>query len=488
MGRWIHARIEGVARDNRRIVLQNTLRTVRDRTDAPRHIEGFVEDITEAARRQAAFRREMERAKDLYDLVASPALPLMPGLAVDAACMPAERIGGDLLDFFRIDDRRLLIFLADVTGHGIPAAMTANTLKTLFRAVAGDDPDPAVVCRRLNRLIHDFILPDDLIAVFCGLLDMSAMTLTYYLSGLPAPLIVRDGEALPLAPTGLPFGVFEEVECRCDQTPLRIGDSILAVTDGITEATDPAGDVFGGARFREGAIRLSRSGALTADAVAAEAARFRGTPGFADDVIVMVLSVFDPDASPKQAVRTVHDRFQGPDKCRFRLRARAIRVDAAAAFIMDHVRERVGGEDPDAFDALKLAFTEVFVNAVEHGALEMTDLKRNSDLYDSDRYWAIFAERSGQRPYADRCIDVECRFEEGRDAAVSITVVGEGPGFNPAQAPDPRLAANRTRHSGRGIALARMNVDHLFYSPDGRQATLVKTWRGGCGSPPVAIV
>ncbi len=444
---------------------------------------------------------EMARARELYDLVLEPALPRMAGASVNIQCLPARRIGGDVLDLLPLSKDRMLIFLADVTGHGVPAAMTANTLKTLFREVSATESEPTAICRHLNRAIHRFILPDDVISVFCGLLDLSARTLDYYLSGLPPPLICRNGETISLAPTGLPLGFFADPPMAGRRVAALAGDLLVATTDGITEAMAPDGRLFGKERLRRIVAGPQPDRHAVADAVVAAAAAFTGRPPrrpFRDDVIALALRLLD-DAPVKPGDSPACDRFLGPENQRFCIQTRHIHLDAAIAFIMgrieaaiaDHMAavgapagQAVGGTadqamekaaDPAMLESLRLAFMELFTNAVEHGSLEMTPLKLDPVVFESPRYEEIFRERMSRPPHADRWVHVACRHENG---CVILAVSDEGPGFSPDALPDPADAGRLAASSGRGIAIARMNVDSLNYDQGGRRATMIKRLNG----------
>jgi len=163
---WMTIKDMFFRKDKTTVILKVTARAVRNNAGGSFYLEGFVEDITEREQQKAAFRLEMDRAKESYELIAEPQLPLMPGVKIHVKCLPAERIGGDVLEIMEVDEKKFLLFLADVTGHGIPAAMTASTLKMLFKEIAETSIRPSDICRHLNKTIYKIILPDEIIAVF----------------------------------------------------------------------------------------------------------------------------------------------------------------------------------------------------------------------------------------------------------------------------------------------------------------------------------
>ncbi|NJL59393.1 MAG: SpoIIE family protein phosphatase [Desulfobacteraceae bacterium] len=181
-------------KDNIPVFIRNTVRLVQDQNGVPMYFEGFNIDITEESKQKELFHLEMSRAKELYDLILVPQLPAIRGLGIGIRYIPAEMIGGDIAELHQIDENKILIFIADITGHGIPAAMTANTLKIHFKDIAESENDPAVICSILNKTMSRLILKDDIIAAFCARIDTGSMVMSYCLCGIPTPLILRKTE------------------------------------------------------------------------------------------------------------------------------------------------------------------------------------------------------------------------------------------------------------------------------------------------------
>jgi anti-sigma regulatory factor (Ser/Thr protein kinase) len=115
-----------------------------------------------------------------------------------------------------------------------------------------------------------------------------------------------------------------------------------------------------------------------------------------------------------------------------------------------------------------MALHEAVQNAAEHGNLELQSEMRDDDL---EGYFALMEERAGSAPFKDRRIRVDAEFS--RDEA-SFTVQDEGPGFDPADLPDPTDPANLERLSGRGVLLMRTFMDEVNYNDTGNVVTLVK--------------
>ena len=289
-GGWQHFKTKRFRKNGTIMHVCSTVRPVLDHDNAVRYIEGFMEDITEQEEQREAFQLEMSRAKEIYDLVMEPQFLLTEGVRIVARCLPADKVGGDVVEVLKADENTLLIFLADVTGHGVPAAMTANTLKMLFREITETITDPSLICRHLNKTMYKIILQDDIIAAFCGQVDLKSMTLNYYLSGLPCPIILRNSEKLHLKPTGLPLGFFGDLSIESRTFSLEKDDVLFAFTDGITEAKSENGKLFGSKGVESSIGEGKDAPPVIVDRIIKEASRFQQKDTFRDDVIVLAVN------------------------------------------------------------------------------------------------------------------------------------------------------------------------------------------------------
>jgi len=443
-----------------------SISAIQDKKKQTSSYAGVINDIS-AQKHDESVKLEMERAKAVYELIIQPRLPVMNNIGINVECIPAENIGGDILEFSKIDENRLLIFIADVTGHGIPAAMTANTIKMLFKEIAETSADPAVICETLNKRMCRNILQDDIIAAFCGLIDINTMILRYSLHGIPPPMIYRKDKVIYLSPTGLPLGVFEDQISESRTEPLHKRDILLIFTDGITETKNETGDIF-----RKSGVEKSLS--VIRDAPCSQApvwkreaivqniikdtASFQKKDKFSDDIIILSADIFHD--SPAQS------RFSLPNYFILKIKTRNIVIDRLVSEVIQDIASRTL-LSPDKLGRLKIAFFEILLNAVEHGNLEMTELKKNPDLYDKDEYWKIFEERMKSDLYGERLICIEAFFKSDH---LEISVKDDGKGFTSKDIPNHASKENITALSGRGIVIAGMNADKIIYNTKGNKA------------------
>ena len=209
--------------------------------------------------------REMEQVGQMQRHMLPAELPRPEGLALAASYVTCSRAGGDYYDVLPLADSRWLLFLADVSGHGVPAAVLMAVLRTLLHAHPGPPAPAGAVLGYLNDH-HVSVAPDGMFATaFCGLYDPAARTLRYSLAGHPPPRLRRGRKGVGGLERagGLPLGVLPGGSWDEAEVKLQPGDIVLLFTDGLLEGVNPAGEPFGLRRI-ETALQLGplRAGPL----------------------------------------------------------------------------------------------------------------------------------------------------------------------------------------------------------------------------------
>ncbi len=450
-----------------------TISSIKDDDGSAVNYVGVLDDITEQKRHEEIRTLELARAKQIYDLVIRPKLQVIEGAGINVECLPAENIGGDILQITKIDEKKFLVFLADVTGHGVPAAMTANSIKMLVREISLADIDPGAVCNRLNKAVCGNILPDDIVAGFCGLFDLETMTLAYCLAGLPSPVIASGDNEIHLKPTGPPLGVFDDADYRSTTVPLKAGDLFLAFTDGITEARDGNGTIFGNSGVQSSVAGKGLDAHTAPRELLSDVVRFQQSSFFSDDVILLAIEIFaatgEPLGSATGSWRS-WSRFSMDAKCILAARTKDIQPDSMVEMVMENILSKCCLTSEE-FGKIKVALFEILSNAIEHGNLQMTGFKRDPDLYDTEEYRTIFRNRLSDPEYGERLVIVESLVE---DNEVRITVKDEGNGFDVRTVADPTRQENLENYTGRGIRIAEMAVDKIAYDLKGNKVVITK--------------
>jgi len=255
--------------------------------------------------RLAALRQELDTARLIQSSWLPAELPRLPGLDVAVRYVPAAEVGGDLYDFLPASGNRLGVLVADVSGHGVPAALVASMVKIAVAAQAGDAAAPGKMLTGMSHIFHRRLRTQFITAVYLCL-DVDAGSLRWASAGHPPPLLLRRGEVRELASAGPILGRLARRDYAESGTVLEAGDRLLVFSDGIPEAASPSGEPFGDDRlqaFLAAHSHLSAdalAGALLAELEAWSRPRPPGaspdedTQTFADDLTLVVVAVAPP--------------------------------------------------------------------------------------------------------------------------------------------------------------------------------------------------
>jgi len=238
-------------------------------------------------------REEMEAAAAIQQSILPGPLPLGAAehrIDLHADMHPAREIGGDFYDYFMLDERRLVVTIADVSGKGIPAALFMAVSRTVMRN-APADTDMAQRMREANRLLATGNTACMFVTMFSGVLDIETGRLRYCNAGHNSPYLLRAGGGRDmLKPTGIPFGIDPDRAYEIAETVLAAGDTLFMFTDGITEAFNPAGEILGEARL-DNILDRERGGAAAelVEKVIGATAEFAAGAEQSDDITCLAL-------------------------------------------------------------------------------------------------------------------------------------------------------------------------------------------------------
>lgn len=206
---------------------------------------------------------------------------------------PYTGVGGDFADFFELPNGHVGIYLGDVTGKGLSAAMYAGLVMGTLRGTHKTGTDTALVLSQLNQRLLVRPVVGRYAATLYAVYNPTTLELTFSNAGLPFPLLSAAGQCRRLGQGGLPTGLFRPSSYECHRIPLRPGDAVLFSTDGLTEQRDRHDNDFSWERLAEIWARCAeRSAEAALDLVFEEAAAFssRGRPA-QDDITAIVLKV-----------------------------------------------------------------------------------------------------------------------------------------------------------------------------------------------------
>src|SRR5215218_3274277 len=180
-------------------------------------------------------------------------VPQLEGWEITPYYQPAREVGGDFYDFFELDDGQLGLVVGDATGKGMPAALMAEATSNMLRAVAQalGSSSPGEVLARVNETLLARIPSNMFVTCFYAILDPKTAGLRYANAGHDLPYVRRCGDAEELRATGMPLGLMPSMSYEEKETILGAGESALFYSDGLVEAHDSKGEMFGFPRLRE---------------------------------------------------------------------------------------------------------------------------------------------------------------------------------------------------------------------------------------------
>jgi len=244
----------------------------------------------EIARQEKRLERDLSLARELQFRLLPHALPKVGNLDVAAKFKPARAIGGDLYDFVDYSQSRLGMVIGDVSGKGAPAAIYAALVSGILRSHAPIEPGPAEMLRAVNFSLGERRIEGQFVSLIYAVWDDKNRYLQVANYGQPRPLYVQDGKIEVIEATGLPLGLFDDAEYDEFTFKAKPGDMFVFFSDGILDARNRAGDMFGRGRVEQviaGCAEISADCVVTSlfKAVTEHAA---GEEAFDDETVVAI--------------------------------------------------------------------------------------------------------------------------------------------------------------------------------------------------------
>ena len=339
-----------------------------------------------------------------------------------AALYPAREVGGDFYDFFLIDEDRLCVCVGDVSGKGVPAALFMAMTKTLIKSRATNDFSPASILTHVNDELGHNNESCMFVTVWLGILEVKTGRLVFTNAGHNPPFVKRASGSLErLAQLHGPVvAAMEGMTYGEDEIELAPEDLLVMYTDGVTEAMNEAGDLYG-----EEPLKHSLSDEFESVQGAVSSAvdgvwGFQGDALQADDITVMALAFYGEPRG--MAAKRLELRIRN------RLEDIAGVVESFGAFAEQN------GLEEKVRRSMSLVFDELLNNIVSYA------------YGDDGEHW----------------IDVLVELDHER---LSVTVEDEGHPFNPfaRSAPDTTLSLEEREIGGLGIHLVRKMMDEVSY-------------------------
>jgi phosphoserine phosphatase RsbU/P len=216
-----------------------------------------VQMVSASERRLLSIEKELEVARQLQFSILPIAIPEIQNLQIAVSYQPMTAVAGDFYEFVPKDGKRIGFLVADVTGHGVPAALIASMIKVATQSVEACAHDPREVLRGLNRILFKQLHEQYVSAAYLWI-DPEHGKALYSAAGHPPLLRWKEGTLERIESNGLLFGVIPDPEFPVRELALLRGERLLLYTDGLIEPQNAAGEFFGDRKLEE-VIRKNQS-------------------------------------------------------------------------------------------------------------------------------------------------------------------------------------------------------------------------------------
>ena len=316
------------------------------------------------ARTRERFEQELEVARLIQQNFLPKQLPELDGWQVAAYYRPAREVGGDFYDVIPLPHGRLGFVVGDVTDKGVPAALVMAATRSVLRASAQRLVDPGVVLERVNEHLCPDMPAKMFVTCLYGVLDPTTGHFRFANAGHDLPYVKTADGSVELRARGMPLGLMTGMSYEEKETVLAPGDSLLLHSDGVVEAHDPNGEMFGFPRLKDAVARYPGGGELI-DRVLTDLREHTGADAEQEDDITMVTLARSSAAHETNGSAPTHQlvEFSVPS------------AEGNERLALERVSAIVGplGMDAPRLKRLETAVGEATMNAMEHGNGYRTD-------------------------------------------------------------------------------------------------------------------
>jgi serine phosphatase RsbU (regulator of sigma subunit) len=232
--------------------------------------------------------QELRLARSIQQASLPKEVPTLEGWQVAPFYRSAREVGGDFYDFHLLSEGRLGLVVGDATGKGVPAALVMSTTCGMLRLAAqSNSSSPGEMLQRVNEALFPYIPANMFVTCFYAILDPKSGHLVYANAGHDLPYLRHGGDADELRARGMPLGLMPGMSYEEKEAVLNVGEVVLFYSDGLVEAHDPKGEMFGFPRLRTLVAEYGEEGSL-GDILLEELYSFVGEGWEQEDDITLV--------------------------------------------------------------------------------------------------------------------------------------------------------------------------------------------------------
>jgi serine phosphatase RsbU (regulator of sigma subunit)/anti-sigma regulatory factor (Ser/Thr protein kinase) len=345
------------------------------------------------ARTRQRFEQELEVARLIQQNFLPKQLPDLSGWQVAACYQPAREVGGDFYDVIPLADGQVGFVIGDVTDKGVPAALVMAATRSVLRASAQRLIEPGAVLERVNEHLCPDMPAKMFVTCLYGVLEPTTGRFRFANAGHDLPYVKTALGSVELRARGMPLGLMTGMKYEERDTLLAPGDSLLLHSDGIVEAHDPEGQMFGFPRLKEAVAQYPGGGELI-DLVLADLHAHTGPDAEQEDDITMLVLQREPTQSDSP-----NGKVNGNLLVEFDVPS----VQGNERTALERVAATVAplGLAPARLRRLETAVAEATMNAMEHGNAYRADRPVTVRVYaEPDRIRVEVADLGGARPVA----------------------------------------------------------------------------------------
>jgi predicted ester cyclase len=206
--------------------------------------------LEQEVRERERVEQELRVARSIQQASLPKEVPTLEGWQISPYYQPAREVGGDFYDFHLLPEGRLGVVVGDATGKGVPAALVMSTTCGMLRLAAQGSASPGQMLQGINEVLFPNIPSNMFVTCFYAILEPKSGRLSYANAGHDLPYLHRNGDAEELRARGMPLGLMPAMSYEEKETILHSGEAALLYSDGLVEAHDPEGDMFGFPRLR----------------------------------------------------------------------------------------------------------------------------------------------------------------------------------------------------------------------------------------------
>jgi serine phosphatase RsbU (regulator of sigma subunit)/anti-sigma regulatory factor (Ser/Thr protein kinase) len=405
-----------------------------------------IEMLEGAPRAYSAAEEDLCIARKIQAAMVPQRLPAIEGLEMASLYLPSCAVGGDLFDVIAISEDILALYIFDVAGQGVSAALISSMAKVSFSDHVRCLSSPRLVMERVNAHMIQSVSADYYLTAIVAYLDLHDNKLTYCNAGHAYPIIYRRDErtldALPS--TGVFVGVTDQGFYEEKNLYLNSGDWLFFFTDGIYRIFSNDDELLGRKLLEKEIITTMNNGSPASFVGGLRKLHDQKSPGGDPDDDVTAIAIEFLTQSRKNQIKEKLG-FKSDDPVYLQFISYFEEMDKAAAVILSSM-DSLGYPDEN-IRKMKIILTELFANAIYHGNVG----------------------NHSKKVTVGHIINKK---------KVVVSIMDEGKGFDPATIPDPTLPENLVKDCGRGLFIVRSYVDKLEFNGAGTRVTVVKNHGG----------